>query len=70
MLEESKYPKAEAVFNELKSGTSVYKEKAKWSLALSKLKQKKYTECKAVLQTISQDYEKYEDVEHLLDELD
>lgn len=70
LLEESKYPKAEVVFNELKSGTSVYKEKAKWSLALSKLKQKKYTECKAVLQTISQDYENYDDVEHLLDELD
>lgn len=69
LLEESKYTKAEAVFNELKSGTSVYKEKAKWSLALSKLKQKKYTECKEVLQTISQDYENYDDVEHLLDEL-
>lgn len=70
LLEESKYPKAEAVFNELRSGTSVYKEKATWNLALSKLKQKKYNECKAVLETISQDYENYDDVEKLLDELD
>lgn len=70
LLEESKYPKAESVFNELIAGTSAYKEKAKWSLALSKLKQKKYKECKQILQTISQDYENYDDVEQLLDELD
>jgi TolA-binding protein len=70
LLEESKYPKAEAVFNELRSGTSAYKDKATWSLALSKLKQKKYTECKEILETISQDYENYDEVEHLLDELD
>ncbi|CAA9196683.1 hypothetical protein FLA105534_01261 [Flavobacterium bizetiae] len=69
LLEESKYPKAESVFNELKSGTSAYKDKATWSLALSKLKQKKYTECKEILETISQDYENYDDVEKLLDEL-
>ncbi|MFZ0597761.1 MAG: CDC27 family protein, partial [Flavobacterium sp.] len=69
LLEESKYTKAEAVFKELISGTSVYKEKAKWNLALSKLKQKKYKECEQILQTISQDYENYDDVEKLLDEL-
>ncbi|OXG09358.1 Tetratricopeptide repeat-containing protein [Flavobacterium araucananum] len=69
LLEESKCAKAEAVFNALISGTSVYKEKAKWNLALSKLKQKKYKECKQVLQTISQDYENYDSVEQLLDEL-
>jgi hypothetical protein len=69
LLEESKYTKAESVFNELRSGTSVYKEKAIWSLALSKLKQKKYKECKDILNTISQDYENYDDVEKLLDEL-
>ena len=70
LLEESKYPKAESVFSELRSGTSAYKDKATWSLALSKLKQKKYTECKEILETISQDYENYDEVEHLLDELD
>ncbi|KQB38634.1 tetratricopeptide repeat protein [Flavobacterium aquidurense] len=69
LLEESKYPKAESVFNELRSGTSAYKEKATWNLALSKLKQKKYAACKEILETISQDYENYDDVEKLLDEL-
>lgn len=69
LVEVNKYPKAEVVFNELIAGTSVYKEKTKWNLALSKLKQKKYASCKEILQTISQDYENYDDVEHLLDEL-
>jgi tetratricopeptide (TPR) repeat protein len=69
LLEENKYPKAESVFNELRSGTSAYKEKATWNLALSKLKQKKYKACKEILETISQDYENYDDVEKLLDEL-
>lgn len=70
LLQVSKYVKAETIFKELESGNSVYKEKAKWNMALSKLKQGKYKECKAVLQTISQDYEDYDDVEHLLEELE
>lgn len=70
LLEESKYPEAESVFNELIAGMSAYKEKAKWSLALSKLKQKKYKECKEILQTISQDYENYDDVEELMSQMD
>ncbi|MBF4492207.1 tetratricopeptide repeat protein [Flavobacterium sp. MR2016-29] len=70
LLEESQYQKAETEFNKVISGTSVYKEKAKWSLALSKLKQKDYKACKAVLQTISEDYENYDEVQLLLDELD
>jgi TolA-binding protein len=69
LLQESKFEKAEAVFNELKSGNSVYKDKALWNLALSKLKQKKYKSCKEILDTISQDYENYDDVQALLDEL-
>lgn len=70
LLQVSKYVKAETIFKELEAGNSVYKEKAKWNLALSKLKQGKYKECKAILETISQDYEDYEDVEHLLEELE
>ncbi|WP_337968147.1 tetratricopeptide repeat protein [uncultured Flavobacterium sp.] len=70
LLEESHYKKAEAVFNELIAGTSVYKEKAKWNLALSKLKQKDYKSCKEILQTISEDYENYDDVQNLLEDLD
>jgi len=70
LLEESHYLKAEAVFNELKTGTSVYKEKAIWYLALSKLKQKDYDGCKQILQTISEDYEDYDQVQELLNQLD
>lgn len=69
LVEESHYKKAEAVLNELISGNSVFKEKAKWYLALSKLKQRDYKACKEVLQTISQDFENYEEVEQLLEEL-
>lgn len=69
LLEESHYKKAETVFNELISGNSVFKEKAKWYLALSKLKQRDYKSCKEILLTISQDFENYEDVEQLLEEL-
>lgn len=70
LLEESHYKKAETVFNELKEGNSAYKEKSKWYLALSKLKQKDYESCKAILQTISEDYEDYDQVEELLNRLD
>lgn len=70
LLQVGKYVKAETIFKELESGNSVFKEKAKWNLALSKLKQGKYDECKAILQTISQDYEDYDEVEQLLEELD
>lgn len=70
LLEENQFSKSEAVFNELKSGTSVYREKALWYLALSKLKQKDYKASKKILQTISQDYEDYDKVQELLDALD
>ncbi|MEN2398217.1 tetratricopeptide repeat protein [Flavobacterium sp. MC2016-06] len=69
LLEENQFKKAETIFIDLKAGTSVYKEKATWNLALSKLKQKDYKGCKEILQTISQDYENYDDVEELLDAL-
>lgn len=70
LLEEDQFSKSEAVFNELKSGTSVYREKALWYLALSKLKQKDYKASKQILQTISQDYEDYDKVQKLLNALD
>lgn len=70
LLEDDQLVKAEAVFNELKSGTSAYKDKALWNLALLKLKQKDYTACKENLEAISQDYEGYDDVQELLNALD
>lgn len=70
LLQVDKFIKAETIFKQLEEGNSVYKEKAKWNMALSKLKQGKYQECKEILQTISQDFEDYDDVERLLEELD
>ena len=69
LLENDQFSKSESVFNELKSGKSVYKEKSLWYLALSKLKQKDYEGSRQILQTISQDYEDYDEVQELLDAL-
>ncbi|KLT67946.1 tetratricopeptide repeat protein [Flavobacterium sp. ABG] len=69
LLEDNQYKKAETTFEELRSGTSAYKYKATWSLALSKLKQKDYIGCKEILRTIPQDYEDYVEVQILLRDL-
>jgi hypothetical protein len=70
LLEENRLPEAEAVFETLRTGNSIYKNKAIWSLALSKLKQKDYKSCKELLSTIPEDYEGNDQVDALLEELD
>ena len=70
LLEDNQFQKAETNLLELKSGTSIYKNKATWYLALSKLKQKDYDSCKAILLTIPDDFEDYDQVQELLNELD
>lgn len=70
LLEDNQFQKAESNLNELKQGTSIYKDKAIWYLALSKLKQKDYESCKNILLTIPEDYENYDEVQQLLNELD
>jgi hypothetical protein len=70
LLEANRLSEAEAVFNTLKAGNSIYKNKAVWSLALSKLKQKDYKSCKELLLTIPEDYEGNDQVDALLEELD
>jgi tetratricopeptide (TPR) repeat protein len=70
LLEDNQFQKAETNLSELKSGTSIYKNKATWYLALSKLKQKDYKSCKEILQTIPEDFEDYDQVQELLNELD
>ena len=70
LLENDEFQKAETNLLELQSGTSVYKNKATWYLALSKLKQKEYDSCKAILLTIPDDFEDYDQVQELLNELD
>ena len=70
LLEDNQFQKAEINLSELKSETSIYKNKATWYLALSKLKQKEYKSCKKILLTIPDDYEDYDQVQQLLNELD
>lgn len=70
LLEDNQFQKAESNLSELKSGTSIYKNKATWYLALSKLKQKDYESCKEILLIIPDDYEDYDQVQELLNELD
>lgn len=70
LLEDNQYQKAETNLSELKSGTSIYKNKAIWYLALSKLKQKDYDSCQKILLTIPDDFEDYDQVQELLNDLD
>ena len=69
LLEENQFIKAESVFNELKSGTSVYKNKAIWYLALSKLKQEDEAACVLILKTLPQDSEDYKQAQQLIKKL-
>ncbi len=70
LLEDNQIQKAETAFNKIKSGNSIYKNKAIYALALAKLKQKEYQSCKEILLTIPSDYENYDKVRELLDKLD
>ena len=70
LLENNDIKQAEVVFETLKSGNSIYVNKATWSLALAKLKLKDYKSCKEILLTIPSDYENYDQVQDLLQQLD
>src|SRR6478672_679498 len=65
LIETNRYAKAELALNNLKNGTSVYKDKATWYLALSSLKQNKLENCKALLQQIPADAEDYDKAQKL-----
>ena len=69
LIETSNYTKAESTLNILKNGTSVYKDKATWYLALSNLKQKKLDECQAYLKQIPADAEDFNKAQKLLKDL-
>jgi hypothetical protein len=70
LLEYNQFQKADVYLMDLKLGNSVFKNMATWYLGLSKLKQKDYKSCKEILKSIPSDYEDYEQVEQLLNELD
>lgn len=70
LLEENRFADAEVTFTKLQSGTSIYKDKATYSIALSKLKQKQLEECKIYLKQIPEDAEDYEKANKLLKKID
>ena len=70
LLEDNQFQKAEIQLMDLKLGNSIFKNKAIWYLGLSKLKQKDYQSCKEFLNSIPKEYEGYENVQELLNELD
>ena len=70
LLEDNQFQKSEIQLMDLKLGNSIFKNKAIWYLALSKLKQKDYQSCKEFLNSMPKDYEDYDSVQELLNELD
>ena len=70
LLENNQFKTAETTFKTLYEGTSIYKYKALWYLALSKLKQNKTAECKAILVKIPEEAEDYEKAQKLITDLE
>lgn len=70
LIETDNYAKAEILLKNIKTGTSVYKEKAMWYLALSNLKQNNLKECKIYLKQIPTNAEDHDAAQKLLNKLD
>lgn len=68
-LELNKFDIAENLLIDVSSGQSVFKNKAIWYQALSKLKQKEYEECLEILRTLPQEAEDYEAAQKLIQDL-
>ncbi len=69
-IELDKFEEAEGLLHILKSGQSIFNQKAVWYLALSKLKQKDYEACIVILNTITEEAEDYKQAQKLLKKLD
>jgi hypothetical protein len=70
LLEVNRFDEAETVFKNLQIGNSIYKNKATWYMALSSLKQKKYQDCKLILNQIPSDSEDFDKAQELVKQLD
>ena len=69
-IELDKFEVAERLLKDLSQGNSVYKHKATWYLALSKLKQEDNEACISILKTITESAEDYKQAQKLLKKLD
>lgn len=70
LIETNNYAKAELFLDQLRSGNSVYKDRATWYLALSYLKQDKREDCKLMLNEIPSGAEDYDKAQELLNDLE
>ncbi|WP_225036759.1 hypothetical protein [Winogradskyella sp. SM1960] len=70
LVETDQFQEADMLLNKLTNGNTAYRNKAKWILALSYLKQDKTAASIKVLQTIPEDAEDYTSAQDLLDKLD
>jgi hypothetical protein len=70
LLQENRIIEAEKVFYSLKKENGLYKENATWCLALTKLKEKNYPVCKALLLELSPESDYYEMSRKLLKDLE
>lgn len=66
LIETNQFEKAEVILEPIQGGDSVYKEKAIWYLGLSKLKQKKFEECKMTLETLPKEAEDYDKAQEII----
>ena len=69
LIETNQFEKAEVILEPIQGGDSVYKEKAIWYLGLSKLKQKKFEECKMTLETLPKEAEDYDKAQEIITNL-
>jgi len=69
LLEQDKFEMAENIFKKIAAGDSIYKNKANWYLALSKLKQEDYKNATNFANLLPKDAEDYDLAQKLLDKL-
>ena len=70
LLELDKFDEADSLFSRLSNMPSVYKNKAIWYLALSKLKQEDNNACLKILRTIPEDADDYKEAQKLIKKLE
>ena len=70
LVETNQFEEADTLLNKLSKGSSAYKNKAKWILALSYLKQEKIELCKETLQSVPKDADDYKRAQELFNKLD
>jgi anti-sigma-K factor RskA len=70
LIETAQFSEADEVLSGLSETNSVFKNKAKWYWALSKLKQEDFESCLTILKTIPEEADDYKQAQKLLNKLD